>query len=186
MSTDPSPDHSHMSPGPLTPTPIVVMGVSGVGKSSVGSVLADLLKVKFVDADSLHPLVNVQKMAGGIPLTHEDRWPWLRAVGRTLASATPEGIVVACSALRRAYRDEIRRQEPATLFILLKTDGTMLRERLTQRPGHFMPASLLDSQLETLEPLEPDEAGLTVASEGGIDATARDAFYRLTTPGFRS
>jgi len=157
---------------------IVVMGVSGVGKSSVGSVLADLLKARFVDADSLHPSANVQKMAGGIPLTDEDRWPWLRGVGRTLASASSEGIVVACSALRRAYRDEIRRQEPATLFILLQADGTMLRERLTQRPGHFMPASL--------EPLEPDEAGLTVASEGGIDATARETFHRLTTPRFKA
>lgn len=180
MSTDASPEHGPMS------TPIVVMGVSGVGKSSVGSVLADLLKVGFVDADSLHPLANVQKMAGGIPLTDEDRWPWLRVVGRTLASASSEGIVVACSALRRAYRDEIRRQEPAALFILLEADGTMLQERLTQRPGHFMPASLLNSQLETLEPLEPDEAGVTVASEGGIDATAKEAFHRLTAPPFRS
>ncbi|WP_018763896.1 gluconokinase [Arthrobacter sp. 135MFCol5.1] len=186
MSTDASPEHSRIPSGPLTPAPIVVMGVSGVGKSSVGSALASLLKVRFVDADSLHPLANVQKMAGGISLTDEDRWPWLRVVGLALASASTEGIVVACSALRRAYRDEIRRQEPGTLFIFLEADGTLLRERLTQRPGHFMPASLLDSQLETLEPLESDEAGLTIASAGGIDATAREVFHRLAGPLFKA
>jgi gluconokinase len=151
-------------------SPIVIMGVSGAGKTAVGTALAARLGATFKDADHLHPLPNVQKMTAGIPLTDEDRWPWLRLVGAELAAEHPQGIVVACSALKRAYRDAIRAAAPSTRFILLKVDPSVLKDRLVQRPGHFMPASLLTSQLATLEALESSEAGMTVTSEGGIEA----------------
>jgi gluconokinase len=146
------------------------MGVSGSGKTAVGTALAARLGASFVDADSLHPTANVQRMTAGIPLTDDDRWPWLRLVGAELAAPHPHGIVVACSALKRAYRDVIRAAAPSTRFILLKVDPSVLQDRLVQRPGHFMPASLLSSQLETLETLDKAEAGMTVRSEGGIEA----------------
>ena len=140
---------------------LVVMGVSGSGKSTVGRAVADALDASFVDGDDLHPAVNVAKMTAGIPLTDADREPWLRAVGRTLAdgAASGGGMVVACSALKRSYRDLIRSEAPGTVFAELDGTRELLQERMI-RPGHFMPASLLDSQLATLEPLQPDEAGL--------------------------
>lgn len=138
---------------------IVVMGVSGSGKSTIGSLVADALHCAFVDGDDLHPAANVAKMTAGIPLTDADREPWLRAVGSTLAAAGGAGVVVACSALKRSYRDLIRHEAPSAVFVELDGPRELLRERMI-RPGHFMPASLLDSQLATLEPLQPDEAGL--------------------------
>ncbi|KQR54949.1 hypothetical protein ASF88_04955 [Leifsonia sp. Leaf336] len=141
------------------------MGVSGSGKSTVGRAVADAFDASFVDGDDLHPAVNVAKMTAGIPLTDADREPWLRAVGRTLADGahgadgSGGGIVVACSALKRSYRDLIRSEAPGTVFAELDGTRELLQERMI-RPGHFMPASLLDSQLATLEPLQPDEAGL--------------------------
>lgn len=159
--------------------PIVVMGVSGAGKSTVGSALAARLGAAFIDADSLHPPANVQKMASGTPLTDEDRWPWLKLVGAALSGESPNGVVVACSALRRAYRDAIRTAAPSTTFVLLHVATPVLQDRLPLRPGHFMPASLLTSQLETLEPLEADEAGLTVTSEEGIEPTAERILLQL-------
>ncbi|MGF9649474.1 gluconokinase [Pseudarthrobacter oxydans] len=151
-------------------SPLVIMGVCGAGKTAVGAALAARLGATFKDADNLHPLPNVEKMTAGIPLTDEDRWPWLRLVGAELAAEHPHGIVIACSALKRAYRDAVRAAAPSTRFILLTVDPSVLKERLVQRPGHFMPPALLTSQLETLEPLEGDEAGMTVRSEGGIEA----------------
>lgn len=139
---------------------IVVMGVSGSGKSTVGRRAAEVLGAAFVDGDDLHPAANVAKMASGVPLTDEDRAPWLDAVGRVLADARPEGMVVACSALKRAYRDRIRALAPATLFAELDGPVEVLAERVTGRPGHFMPPSLLASQLATLEPVEADERGM--------------------------
>lgn len=150
---------------------VVVMGVSGAGKSVVGAALAELLGVPFTDADDLHPVANVAKMAAGTPLTDDDRWPWLAIVGEALAVA-PHGLVVACSALKRSYRDAIRAAAPSTVFVYLTVDRTTLAKRVASRPGHFMPVSLLDSQLQTLEPLEADEAGLTVPAVGGVAATA--------------
>ena len=155
------------------------MGVSGAGKSTVGIALAGLLGVEFVDADSLHPESNVAKMAAGTPLTDVDRWPWLDLVGRSLAGASETGLVVACSALRRSYRDAIRAAAPAAEFVHLVVPCGVLGDRVANRPGHFMPVSLLDSQLETLEPLEADEAGVLVDSEGGVEATAARALAAL-------
>jgi carbohydrate kinase (thermoresistant glucokinase family) len=144
---------------------LVVAGVSGSGKSTVGELLAESLGVPFADADDLHPAENVRKMAAGHPLDDEDRWPWLHRVGDVLAAAEETGLVVACSALKRAYREAILVAEPRTRFILLDGSRELLEQRMQHRHGHFMPATLLDSQLATLEPLEPDEPGITV----GID-----------------
>jgi len=156
---------------------LVIMGVSGSGKSTVGLVLSTELGVPFVDADDLHPLANVEKMAAGFPLTDDDRWPWLRLVGEALAGAEDTGLVVACSALKRAYRDAILAAEPRARFVFLDATREQLEARVANRPGHFMPASLLDSQLATLEPLELDEPGITVAA----DLRAVDIAKQLAT-----
>ncbi len=135
------------------------MGVSGSGKTTVGQLLADRLGVPFEDADSLHSPANVAKMAAGHPLTDADRRPWLAAVGRALAAARETGMVMACSALKRAYRDAIRADAPTARFLELDGSRETLESRVGHREGHFMPASLLDSQLATLEPLQRDEPG---------------------------
>lgn len=140
---------------------VVVMGVSGAGKTTVGRLLAEQLAVPFQDADDLHPAVNRAKMTAGLPLHDEDRWPWLETVGRTLA-AHPAGLVLACSALRRRYRDILRRFDPAVTFVHLAAEAGLIERRLRERTGHFMPASLLASQTATLEPLEADERGLVM------------------------
>lgn len=141
---------------------VIAMGVSGSGKSTVGLLLADRLGAVFVDADDLHTAEHVAKMATGSPLTDDDREPWLRRVAETVADA-PGSIVVACSALRRAYRDLLRSQAGRPLaFVHLDAPREILAGRLEHRRGHFMPAALLDSQLETLEPLDDDEPGIVV------------------------
>lgn len=130
--------------------PIVVMGVSGCGKTSVGEQLASYMECLFVEGDSFHSPENIRKMSDGTALDDADRWPWLDALGRKLAS--PNDIVLSCSALKRAYRDRLRAVagRPVT-FIFLQGSRTLLAERLTDRKGHYMPASLLESQLATLE-----------------------------------
>lgn len=137
----------------------MVMGVSGVGKSAVGAAVAKALHLPFVDADDLHPAANRAKMAAGQPLTDEDRWPWLDLVAKALEAEA----VLACSALKRRYRDHLRaRIAPPLQIIHLTAPRALIAERLAARQGHFMPASLLDSQLATLEPPSPEEA-LTIA-----------------------
>ena len=147
------------------PPLLVVMGVSGSGKSTVGELLATVLGVPFADADDLHSDANVQKMAAGHPLNDDDRWPWLQRVGEELLRAEPGGLVMACSALKRAYRELILAVAPRTQFVFLDGDRAVLEQRLEHRHGHFMPAELLDSQLATLQPLAPDEPGFTVSFE---------------------
>jgi len=140
---------------------VVVMGVSASGKSTVAELLATRLGMPWLDADDLHPPANRQKMASGVPLDDEDRRPWLDTVGRRLAEGVSTGgIVVACSALKRAYRDRLRKACPSVVFVHLHGSREILAERAAARTEHFMPASLLDSQLATLEPLAPDEQGL--------------------------
>jgi gluconokinase len=139
--------------------PVVVMGVSGTGKSTVGVALARALDLPFVEGDELHPAANVEKMAAGTPLTDADREPWLDLVAAQLAGAP---VVVACSALRRVYRDRLRRAAPDLRLVYLHGTRELLAERMGRRPGHFMPTSLLDSQLATLEPPAPDENALAM------------------------
>ena len=144
---------------------IVVMGVSGCGKSSVGIALAETLGARFIDGDDLHPAANKAKMSAGIPLGDEDRRPWLDLVSKALAESAPAGsagTVVACSALKRSYRERILAGAPNTFFIHLDGSREILQQRLGNRTGHFMPATLLDSQLATLEPLAQDEPGAVI------------------------
>ena len=148
------------------PTPavirVVVMGVSGAGKSTIGTLVADAMNFPFVDADSLHPLANIRKMASGTPLNDDDRWPWLDLVGHELATTKTRGVVVACSALKRRYRDAIRAKAPDTIFLHLDGSLEVLSSRLEGRSGHFMPPKLLESQLEALEPMEADESAVVI------------------------
>jgi len=141
--------------------PLIVMGVSGAGKSSVGMTLARRLRVPYADADDFHTEAALRKMAGGTPLDDEDRRPWLQAVGAWLRSHS-EGSVASCSALKRRYRDTLRSYAPSAYFLYLACDPRLAEERIDARSGHFMPASLTASQFEALEPLETDEAGVTV------------------------
>lgn len=146
---------------------VVVAGVSGSGKTTIGVALAERLGVPFCDGDDLHPAANVAKMGAGTPLTDADRWPWLDDVGAWLAER--EAGVVACSALRRAYRDRLRAVVPDLQMLLLDGAPDLIRRRQAGRGQHFMPASLLDSQLATLEPLDPDEAGTTLDVADPVD-----------------
>ncbi|WP_319518314.1 gluconokinase [uncultured Martelella sp.] len=145
-------------------TAIVVMGVSGCGKSSAGRALGEALAARFVEGDSLHPDTNVEKMRAGIPLNDDDRKPWLELVGQTLATAGDDnGVIVACSALKKSYRDLLRqRAGPALRFIHLKGERDVLARRMANRPGHYMPVSLLDSQLATLEATDGEPDVLTL------------------------
>ena len=141
----------------------VVMGVSGCGKSAVGSLLAGALGVPYVEGDDVHPPENVAKMAAGVPLDDADRAGWLAALRARIATARAQGggLVVSCSALKRGYRDLLREGDPALRFAHLDGPREVLERRM-QRPGHFLPPSLLDSQLRTLQPLQPDEAGIVL------------------------
>ena len=152
---------------------MVVMGVSGCGKSSVGEEIARLTSAQFVDGDDLHPEANKAKMGAGIPLDDNDRWPWLDRVGEVLAG--PEGTIVACSALKRVYRDRIRAAAPGTVFVHLDGSRELLLERISARVNHFMPASLLDSQLAILEPLGSDENGVTLPITASVKSLAMAA-----------
>ena len=139
---------------------IVVMGVAGSGKTTIASGLAEHLGVPFVEGDSLHPLANVRKMASGIPLTDEDRWPWLKAIGERMEveRSTGHGVVVSCSALRHVYRDCLRKQVAGKVhFILLDGSRELISGRMRKRKGHSMPPALLDSQFATLEKPTADE-----------------------------
>jgi gluconokinase len=158
---------------------VVVMGVSGSGKSTVGAALAQRLGVPFADADDLHPEANIAKMAAGHPLDDEDRRPWLERIGRWLAEHA-DGGVVSCSALKHAYRDQLREHRPDTTFVHLAGSREVIARRQASRPGHFMPASLLDSQFATLEPLGDDERGFVVDVDQSVDAQVDEIAKTLT------
>jgi len=138
---------------------IVVMGVSGAGKSVVGRALAASLLVDYRDGDDLHSAANVAKMAAGVALIDEDRWSWLEQVGDYLAAHVAHGAVISCSALKRSYRDVIRSRARGAVFVHLTGARAVAQARMLART-HFMPAALLDSQLQALEPLDPDELGV--------------------------
>ncbi|GAC1428170.1 MAG: gluconokinase [Burkholderiaceae bacterium] len=142
----------------------VVMGVSGSGKSEIGRRLAHQLGCAFVEGDDFHPAANIAKMGAGVALTDEDRWEWLQVLAHRLAFARENkaGLVLSCSALKRAYRDVFRGGDPAVRFVHLHGSPAALVARMQRRTGHFMPASLLDSQLRDLQPLGLDEGGITL------------------------
>jgi gluconokinase len=141
---------------------IVVMGVAGAGKSTVGRLLAEALRAQFTDGDALHPAANIRRMAAAKPLRDSDRKPWLEAVGRTLAPGADRTTrVVACSALKRSYRDIIRVHVPDAFFVLLEGPLETIQSRVAARNHEFMPPSLLLSQFQTLERLQPDEHGMS-------------------------
>ncbi|MET3903150.1 gluconokinase, GntK/IdnK-type [Paenarthrobacter sp. 4246] len=158
---------------------IVVMGVAGCGKSTIGAALAKRLGAGFLDGDSLHPQANIDKMASGTPLNDDDRAPWLAEIGRRFP-ASKSALVIACSALKRSYRNIIRSADPSVVFVHLHGTRELLNARMTARPGHFMPASLLDSQLATLEPLEDDEAGVLVDIASPVEDIVNDVHAALT------
>lgn len=160
----------------ISPCVIVVMGVSGCGKSTLGALLADALGGRFLEGDSFHSAEAVEKMRGGEALTDEDRWPWLDRLGVAAEKGLQDHrvVVVACSALRLAYRDRLRAAIDAPVrFVFLAQSRERLLARLGERPGHYMPASLLDSQLATLEPPEREQATMTLALEASPE-TLRD------------
>ncbi|MEP6740149.1 MAG: gluconokinase [Caldimonas sp.] len=138
---------------------VVVMGVSGSGKSTIAVGIASALGLHFIDGDSLHTPASVAKMRAGTPLQDEDRWPWLDRIGASLADAArwPPGLVVACSALKRAYRDRIRGATPGVRFVFLDGSADLIGARMAERAGHYMPSTLLASQLGTLEVPGDDE-----------------------------
>jgi len=148
---------------------LVVMGVSGSGKSTVGAALAQRLGVPFEDADDLHPAANIAKMSAGIPLDDDDRRPWLETIGTWLAAHDGDGGVISCSALKRSYRDQLRAHAARAVFVHLHGTREVIARRQAARPGHFMPASLLDSQFDTLEPLAEDEAGVVIDVDQTVD-----------------
>jgi len=160
---------------------LVVMGVSGSGKSTVGAAIAQRLRVPFADADDFHPPANVAKMSAGTPLDDDDRWPWLEAIGEWLAAHDALGGVMSCSALKRRYRDQLRHHAQSTTFLHLDGSHEVIAARQASRPGHFMPASLLHSQFATLEPLAPDERGVVIDVDQDIDAIV-DRYLTLTGP----
>jgi gluconokinase len=163
-----------MSPRRQRLTTVVLMGVAGSGKSSVMAALEPRLGWPALEGDSLHPAANVARMAAGVPLTDDDREPWLEAIGAWIDAREREraSSLVACSALRRRYRDELRSGRPSVWFVHLAVPREVLEARMASREGHFMPASLLESQLAGLEPLAANEPGTTVDASPGVDQIA--------------
>lgn len=162
-------------------THLVVMGVSGCGKSSVAQRLRDMLGWPMAEGDDLHPQANIVKMSAGTALSDEDRWPWLDAITEWTTQQDEAGYdtIVTCSALRRVYRDRLRRAPGRTVFLHLDGAEALLAERLAPRPGHFMPPSLLPSQLATLEALDAAEDGIVLDIAEPISAIAEQAISRL-------
>jgi gluconokinase len=163
------------------PLAIVVMGVSGCGKSTVGTHLAQQIGATFLDADDFHPPANVRRMRAGVALTDAERTPWLDALAARLAAAgaTDEAVVLACSALKRRYRDALRRGAPALTLVHLTGSPALLAERISARPGHYMPPALLPSQLATLETPADDEHAITLDVAATTDDLVADICKHL-------
>ncbi|MCF3121372.1 gluconokinase [Streptomyces silaceus] len=162
-----------------TPHVVVVMGVAGTGKTTIGPLLADRLGVPYAEGDDFHPAENIRKMSSGTPLTDDDRWPWLDAIGVWAHGRAGRGGVVSSSALKRAYRDRLRDAAPGVVFVHLTGDRALIEDRMSHRQGHFMPTALLDSQFATLQPLGADEAGVEVDVSGGPEEIADRAAAAL-------
>jgi gluconokinase len=169
--------------------PVVVMGVSGSGKSTIGEALAEQLGWPFKDGDELHPAVNIAKMAGGVPLVDADRRPWLEACGQWLEDRRAEGrsSVLACSALKRSYRDVLRAHVPDLRILHLDADRELLLQRIGHRTGHFFPGALLDAQLADLEPPQPGEDAIilpvTMSVPDLVEAAAKALTERSSSAG---
>ncbi|WP_374983759.1 gluconokinase [Streptomyces fradiae] len=148
------------------PLVVVVMGVAGTGKTTIGPLLAERLGVPYAEGDDFHPPENIAKMSAGVALGDADRWPWLDAIGRWADERAGLGGVVSSSALKRAYRDRLRTAAPGVVFLHLTGDRELIGGRMAARVGHFMPTALLDSQFATLQPLGEDEAGVAVDVSG--------------------
>jgi gluconokinase len=162
-----------------TPHVVVVMGVAGTGKTTIGPLLAARLGVPYAEGDDFHPQANIAKMTAGTPLTDEDRWPWLDAIGAWAHERAGLGGVVSSSALKRSYRDRLRAAAPGVVFVHLTGDRKLIEDRMSHRQGHFMPTALLDSQFATLQPLEADEAGVAVDVSGGPEEITERAVAAL-------
>lgn len=159
-------------PSPGEPTPprhLVVMGVSGSGKSTLAAALAADLGLPMAEADEFHPPENIAKMAAQTPLTDEDRWPWLESLRDWMSTQAATGSVITCSALRRSYRDVLRTAAGRVVFLHVDVEIPRLNTRLAHRSGHFMPPALLESQLSTLEALEPGEDGVVLANDTTVE-----------------
>lgn len=167
------------------PRHIVVMGISGSGKTTIATRLAEELGWVFAEADEFHSASNIEKMSAGTPLTDDDRRPWLASMKAWLSEQAQSGrsTVVTCSALRRSYRDILTQAEGTTSFVHLVGDPALIRERMKTRSGHFMPESLLPSQLSTLEPLEPDEPGVKIENVGAPESVTAEVIARLDLRG---
>lgn len=157
------------------------MGVSGSGKSTVGVALAQHLGVPFADADAFHPHANIAKMTAGTPLTDDDRYLWLKACGQWLTQHG-DGCVLSCSALKRRYRDQLRSCCPRAEFLHLTGSPEVIGRRQASRPGHFMPATLLQSQFATLEPLGPDEDGMALDVDENVESIIEAFMSYLAEP----
>ena len=160
---------------------LIVMGVSGSGKTTLGEGIAEAMGWLYAEGDDFHSQANVSKMASGVPLTDEDRWPWLRAIGTWIDEHERDGrsAVVTCSALKRAYRDLLREGRDHVRFVYLDVPQKVLEERLAKRTGHYMPPSLLPSQLSALEPLQDDEDGVVVHAHQTPEASLAEALDLL-------
>jgi gluconokinase len=165
----------------VTSTSIVVMGVSGSGKSTVAKGLVERLGWEFAEGDDFHPKANVEKMRSGQPLDDDDRWPWLRTLAAWIGERERAGtsVVVTCSALKRSYRDLLCDGHPSVWFAHVTVDRELLRERVEYRTGHYMPSSLLDSQLAALEPLQADEPGAQVSGGGAPEDVVTELLTAL-------
>jgi gluconokinase len=170
-----------MDAGGPVPDIVVAMGVSGSGKTTVAKGIAKRMNWEYAEGDDFHPQANVEKMRSGIPLTDEDRWPWLGHIGDWISEQVQAGrsAVVTCSALRRAYRDLLREGRPAVRFCHVDEPQEVIADRLAKRKGHYMPASLLASQFAILERLQPDEPGVTVSGEGSEEEVLQAALDSL-------
>ncbi|QIK06941.1 gluconokinase [Streptomyces sp. Je 1-4] len=162
-----------------TPDVIVVMGVAGTGKTTIGPLVAGALGVPYAEGDDFHPPANIAKMSAGIPLNDDDRGPWLDAIGAWARERAGRGGVVSSSALKRAYRDRLRAVAPGIVLLHLTGERALIEERMAERKGHFMPTVLLDSQFATLEPPGADEAGVTVDVAGTPEEIAGRAVAAL-------
>ena len=164
---------------PHSPPAIVVMGVTGSGKTVVGGALAEAIGALYVEGDQLHPPENIARMASGLPLTDAHREGWLDTIGERIAAAGAQGrgVVAACSALKRIYRDRLRRASPGLVFVYLAVDPATARLRVGSRKGHFMPASLVESQFAILEPPEADERALVLDASRPLGDLVDDAAH---------